>query len=71
MAGVAKQSGAVLTAAMASAVNVTGLFSTGSVVNAFEKPVWRQPFQEIPVSLVLKITKVGRRQLIKPNSKLR
>lgn len=71
MARVAKQSSAGLTAAMASAVNARGLFLTGRAANAFEKPVWRQPFQEIPVSSVLKISKVGRRGLIKPNSKLR
>lgn len=41
MAGVAKQSGAGLTAAMASAVNARGLFSTGRAANAFEKPMWR------------------------------
>lgn len=38
MAGVAKQSGTGLTAAMVPAVNARGLFSTGGAANAFEKP---------------------------------
>lgn len=48
MAGVAKQSGSGLTAAMASVVSASGLFSTGCAANAFEKAAWRAFFEEYP-----------------------
>lgn len=71
MARVAKQSGAGLTAAMAAAVNARELFSTGFTANAFEHLVWQRPFEGIAFSSVLKITKVSRHGLMKPNLKLR